>query len=158
MQVTGKGGHRGPGLRGGQSEGWELVDADPQRSASMWLADQEAVEVVAHAGGDLEGLLPRVAGRFAAVVVDLPPGVPGVIRSALRAAAVLLVPVQPSPVDVVAAEVTLALLPPGSDGPYQSNPPTIEESHRFSQAQGFYRSLQPPGSEEARRPGYHQGA
>lgn len=86
-----------------------LVDADPQRSAASWMSQQEAVQVAEHAGGGLEALLPPLSRQFQAVVVDLPPGVPDALRSALRVAGVLLVPVQPSGVDIAAVAATVQL-------------------------------------------------
>lgn len=93
-----------------------LVDTDPQRSAASWLGQQEKVQVAEHVGGGLESLLPPLSRQFQAVVVDLPPGVPDALRSALRVADVLLVPVQPSGVDIAAAaaRVQLAQAGPGS--------------------------------------------
>jgi chromosome partitioning protein len=86
-----------------------LVDADPQQAAAAWLEAQEAVQVTTHAGAGLEALLPQVARRFDAVLVDCPPGLPEALRSALRAADLLLVPISPSPADIRGARPTLDL-------------------------------------------------
>lgn len=84
-----------------------LVDTDPQQSAVHWLQQQDAIEVVSHDGGGLETLLPAIKKRFDAIVIDLPPGTPEVIRSALRVVDTLIIPVQPSPVDIASARVTI---------------------------------------------------
>jgi chromosome partitioning protein len=84
-----------------------LVDTDPQQSAVHWLQQQTTIEVVSHDGGGLETLLPVLRRRFDAIVIDLPPGTPAVIRSALQVIDTLLIPVQPSPVDIASARVTI---------------------------------------------------
>ena len=54
--------------------------------------------------------LPELAAGFDAVFIDGPPRVGEFTRSAMLAADVVLIPVQPSPYDVWAAEEILAIL------------------------------------------------
>lgn len=86
-----------------------LVDADPQQAAAAWLEAQEAVQVSTHVGAGLEELLPQIARRFDAVIVDCPPGLPEALRGALRVADLLIVPVSPSPADIRSVQPTLDL-------------------------------------------------
>jgi chromosome partitioning protein len=86
-----------------------VVDADPQQSAAQWLADQTAVAVVLHQGGGLERLLPTLHAHYDVIVLDLPPGHPAVIRSALLVADTFVVPIPPSAIDIRAAAVTFQL-------------------------------------------------
>jgi len=82
-----------------------LVDADPQGSALDW-AEQRAREGHHHRFGVIglprETLHRELAGLAqgqAFVVIDGPPRVTGIARSALLAADLVIVPVQPSPLD-----------------------------------------------------------
>ena len=93
-----------------------LIDTDPQRSSSIW-AGQSDLTVVSHDEGGLEELLPQLQGEFDVIVVDLPPGTPEATASAARIAHTLLIPVQPSGLDVMAAQATLDMVAEGSAKP-----------------------------------------
>ncbi len=93
-----------------------LIDADPQRSLSRWRRLREANHcaraglVFVQAGGWRLGLeLDRVGRHHDLVVIDTPPEIETDARQAVRAADLVLVPLQPSPPDLWAAEGTLRL-------------------------------------------------
>lgn len=93
-----------------------LVDADPQGSALDW-SQQRAREnvsrlfgVVGLARDTLHREAPEIARTADHVVIDGPPRVAGLMRSALLAADLVLIPVQPSPLDGWASAEMLALL------------------------------------------------
>ena len=93
-----------------------LIDADPQGSALDW-SQQRAREgcprlfgVVGLARDTLHREAPELARNFDHVVIDGPPRVAGLMRSALLAADLVLIPVQPSPFDGWASAEMLALL------------------------------------------------
>ena len=93
-----------------------LIDADPQGSALDW-SQQRAREgaerlfgVVGLARDTLHREAPELARAVDAVVIDGPPRVAGLMRSALLAADLVLMPVQPSPLDGWASAEMLALL------------------------------------------------
>jgi chromosome partitioning protein len=86
-----------------------LVDADPQQSATAWLAAAGTVEVAAPRGAALGAFLDAQQAQYDAVVVDTPPGLDRPLREAIQAAGLLLVPLQPTPVDVRAVRATLDL-------------------------------------------------
>jgi chromosome partitioning protein len=86
-----------------------LVDADPQRSATAWLQDAGAVEVATPRDADLAAFLDAQVPQYDAVIVDTPPGLDRPLREVIRAAGMLLVPLQPTPVDVRAVRATLEL-------------------------------------------------
>ncbi|MGP2494302.1 ParA family partition ATPase [Mesorhizobium sp. PUT5] len=93
-----------------------LVDADPQGSALDW-SQQRAREglprlfgVVGLARDTLHREAPELARDVDHVVIDGPPRVAGLMRSALLAADLVLIPVQPSPLDGWASAEMLALL------------------------------------------------
>ena len=93
-----------------------LVDADPQGSALDWAA-QRAREGLPRLFGVL-GLprdtlhheAPEIARSADYVVIDGPPRVAALMRSALLAADLVLIPVQPSPFDGWASAELLSLL------------------------------------------------
>ncbi len=90
-----------------------LVDADPQGSALDWSAMRQAnplFPVVGIPKASLHKDLPSIATDYDTVVIDGPPRVNELARSALLAADLVVVPVQPSPYDVWAAEEILKLL------------------------------------------------
>lgn len=93
-----------------------VVDMDKQGSALDWSAARAD-------GSKLDGLTvvkadkPLAVGRFRemargydAIVLDGPPGLGDVTRSAACAADVVIIPVQPGPFDLWAASETLELL------------------------------------------------
>ncbi|WEX85775.1 AAA family ATPase [Sinorhizobium garamanticum] len=93
-----------------------LIDADPQGSALDW-SEQRARErharlfsVVGLARDTLHREAPELARSCDHVVIDGPPRVAGLMRSALLAAELVLIPVQPSPFDGWASAEMLALL------------------------------------------------
>lgn len=90
-----------------------LVDADPQGSARDWAAAREAelpFQVVGLDRPTIHRDLPPIAKNYDHVVIDGPPRVSELARSAIIAADVVLIPVQPSPYDVWASQETVSLV------------------------------------------------
>jgi chromosome partitioning protein len=93
-----------------------LIDADPQGSALDW-SQQRSREglprlfgVIGLARDTLHREAPELARNVDHVVIDGPPRVAALMRSALLAADLALIPVQPSPFDGWASAEMLALL------------------------------------------------
>lgn len=93
-----------------------LIDADPQGSALDW-SQQRAREglprlfgIVGLARDTLHREAPEIARDADHVVIDGPPRIASLMRSALLAADLVLLPVQPSPLDGWASAEMLALL------------------------------------------------
>lgn len=92
-----------------------VVDIDPQRSLARWHMLRGARKVAAPISfSDLSGWrlpreLERLGGSHDVVIVDSPPQLEADARTAIRAATLVLVPVQPAPPDLWAAEGTLKL-------------------------------------------------
>jgi chromosome partitioning protein len=95
--------------------GVAVVDIDPQASLSRWYETRLA----AHGAGGLSHVritgwrtqreVERLARNHDVVVIDSPPHAETEARIAVRAAGLVVVPVQPSPMDLWATEPTLAL-------------------------------------------------
>jgi len=93
-----------------------LIDADPQGSALDW-SEQRARQglprlfgVIGLARDTLHREAPELASDVDHVVIDGPPRVAGLMRSALLAADLVLIPAQPSPFDGWASGEILKLL------------------------------------------------
>ena len=93
-----------------------LIDADPQGSALDW-SQQRAREglprlfgIVGLARDTLHREAPELARDADHIVIDGPPRVASLMRSALLAADLVLIPVQPSPFDGWASAEMLSLL------------------------------------------------
>jgi len=93
-----------------------LIDADPQGSALDW-SQQRSREglprlfgIVGLPRDTLHREAPELARDVDHVVIDGPPRVASLMRSALLAADLVLIPVQPSPLDGLASAEMLALL------------------------------------------------
>ncbi len=90
-----------------------LIDADPQASASDWAAareDKPPFPVVGMARDTLHRDLGELTKDYAHAVIDTPPRVSALARSAILAADLVLIPVQPSSYDVWAAAETVKLI------------------------------------------------
>lgn len=91
-----------------------LLDIDPQHSLTRWheLRPKTAVTLTFSnvSGWRVTGELDRLKAAHDVVVIDSPPQVATDARLAIRGANLVLIPVQPSPPDVWAAEGTLKLV------------------------------------------------
>ncbi|WP_398494342.1 ParA family partition ATPase [Variovorax sp.] len=93
-----------------------LLDADPQGSALDWSqrrmrgGQKHLCSVFGLARDTLHQEVPQIARQSDLVVIDGPPRVAALARSALLAADLVLVPVQPSAYDVWATEEMVRLI------------------------------------------------
>jgi chromosome partitioning protein len=98
-----------------------VVDADPQASATEWRNTQEdslfPFELVSMPHASIHRELPRVTAHsiYEVVLIDCPPGGAqrgrdDITRSALMAANVAILPVQPAPMDYRASGSMLPML------------------------------------------------
>jgi chromosome partitioning protein len=93
-----------------------VVDIDPQQSLTMWHAlrqelngADDGLAVVPVGGWKLASELDRLRRAHDIVVIDSPPHAETDARIAVRHAHLVVVPVQPSPMDVWATRPTLEL-------------------------------------------------
>ena len=90
-----------------------LLDIDPQHSLTRWneLRPKTAVKLTFSdvSGWRVTGELDRLKAAHDVVVIDSPPQIDTDARLAIRGANLVLIPVQPSPPDIWAAEGTLKL-------------------------------------------------
>lgn len=90
-----------------------LVDADPQGSALDWAAARTAeplISVVGFPRPSIHKEIEQIGFGYAHVVIDGPPRVTDLARSAIMAADFVLIPVQPSPYDIWAADEVVKLI------------------------------------------------
>ena len=90
-----------------------LVDADPQGSSRDWAAAREDEPPFSVVGLDRPTIhrdLPKLSQGYDHVVIDGPPRVTDLARSAIVAADLVVVPIQPSPYDVWAAHDVVDLI------------------------------------------------
>lgn len=100
------------------SQGYKVatLDIDPQASLTQWYAQRSATlrdkNMLVHspaAGWRLPTEVDRLAREFDIVIIDSPPHTQTEAKTAIRAADMVLIPVQPSPVDIWATKPTLQL-------------------------------------------------
>lgn len=83
-----------------------LVDLDPQGSATDWAAargdaeDDPGVIPIVTMGKALPRDLPRVASGYDYVIIDGVPQISELAAAAIKAATLVVIPVQPSPYDI----------------------------------------------------------
>lgn len=89
-----------------------LIDADPQGSALAWSAsrDNPTFSVVGMPVATLHKEIDRIAEDYDDVIIDGPPRVTDLARSIILAADTVIIPLQPSPMDVWAAAETVDLI------------------------------------------------
>lgn len=93
-----------------------VIDMDPQASLSAWIAERSArrgdpgLTHLAIAGWRIAAEAERAAREHDWVIVDCPPHASTEAKVAVRSASLVLVPVQPSPMDLWATRPTLDLV------------------------------------------------
>ena len=89
-----------------------LIDADPQGSALDWGAARQGeslFSVIGFPRPTLHKEVDRIGHGYDHVVIDGPPRVTELTRSAIMASDIVLIPVQPSPYDIWSVEEILKL-------------------------------------------------
>jgi chromosome partitioning protein len=96
-----------------------LLDADPQGSLTLWLSQRESRlganerlsgEATRASGAALERQIRTLSTGADLVLIDSPPRTDDTPLAAIRASDLVLVPVQPSPMDLWATRPTLLVL------------------------------------------------
>src|SRR5215213_9435213 len=90
-----------------------LVDADPQGSSLAWSSARDRdplFPVIGMAKPSLHQDLPTMAKDYDVVVIDGAPRLDALGRSVILASDLVIIPVQPSPLDLWAAAHTLELV------------------------------------------------
>ncbi|MGO9818229.1 MAG: ParA family partition ATPase [Acidocella sp.] len=93
-----------------------LLDIDPQGSLTVWGKLRDAAAKAAHhvpvetvSGWRLANELEKLRTAYDYVLIDTPPVIDSDARRAIRAADIVLIPMNPAPPDLWAAEGTLKL-------------------------------------------------
>jgi chromosome partitioning protein len=90
-----------------------LIDSDPQGSSRDWAAarsDEPLFSVVGFDRPTIHKEIKDLAKGYDYVVIDGPPRVTDLARSAIMAADIILIPVQPSPYDIWAAQDVIEII------------------------------------------------
>jgi chromosome partitioning protein len=90
-----------------------LVDADPQSSVTKWFDLAEVVpfdRTQLTTARVLQHQLPRLRQQYELILVDCPPMQSDITAAAVAQADLALIPVQPSPLDVLAYSELVPLL------------------------------------------------
>lgn len=90
-----------------------LIDADPQGSALDWAAAREGeplFSVVGFPRPTIHREIAQLGQGYDYIIIDGPPRVTDLARSAIMAADLVLIPVQPSPYDIWAADEVVKLI------------------------------------------------
>lgn len=90
-----------------------LVDADPQGSALDWAAARQGEPLFSVVGlprPTIHKEIGQIGQGYDHIVIDGPPRVTDLARSAIMACDVVLIPVQPSPYDIWAADEVVKLI------------------------------------------------
>jgi chromosome partitioning protein len=90
-----------------------LVDMDPQGSALDWAAarkDDPLFSVVGLPRASVHKEIASIGAGYDIVILDGPPRVTDLARSAIMASDLVVIPVQPSPYDIWAAEEIIKLI------------------------------------------------
>jgi chromosome partitioning protein len=94
-----------------------LVDIDPQGSLSRWFQARQAalgpgeagVSVATVTGWRASGEIERLGAKHSLIVIDSPPHAETEAKMAIRSAHLVVVPVQPSPLDLWATRPTVEI-------------------------------------------------
>lgn len=90
-----------------------LIDADPQGSSLDWAAAREGEPLFSVVGlprPSVHKEISQIGQGYDHIIIDGPPRVTDLARSAIMAADMILIPVQPSPYDIWAAEEVVNLI------------------------------------------------
>lgn len=92
-----------------------VIDADPQASIMDWSDIREEplpknISIAAMAKKTIHRDLESLSKGYSCVIIDTPPRVTDITRSAIMASDIVMVPCTPSPYDVWATEETIDLI------------------------------------------------
>lgn len=90
-----------------------LVDVDPQGSALDWSAvrsKERAFSIIGFPRSTVYKEVDKLASSYDHIVIDSPPRVTDLARGAILASDLILIPIQPSPLDVWAAHEIVQLI------------------------------------------------
>jgi len=90
-----------------------LLDVDPQGSALDWAAAREGnplFSVVGLPRATVHKEIGQIGKDYDHIIIDGPPRVTDLARSAIMASDLILIPVQPSPYDIWAADEVVKLI------------------------------------------------
>jgi len=90
-----------------------LLDLDPQQSLYDWWAqrpDDDPLSVVEAAHTDIKAVQASLDGKMDWLMIDTPPAHQDIIKAAVEAADIVIVPCSPSPFDIKGIGETITVL------------------------------------------------
>lgn len=90
-----------------------LIDADPQGSSLDWAAAREGAPLFTVVGFPRPAIhkeIGQLGKGYDHIIIDGPPRITDLARSVIMASDVVLIPIQPSPYDIWAAEEVVKLI------------------------------------------------
>ena len=90
-----------------------LIDADPQGSSLDWAAARQGdplFSVVGFPRATIHKEIAQLGQGYDHIIIDGPPRVTDLARSSIMASDIVVIPVQPSPYDIWAAEEVVKLI------------------------------------------------
>jgi chromosome partitioning protein len=90
-----------------------VLDADPQGSCRDWAAARKEecpFTVVGYDRPTIHKDIAKIASGYHYVIIDAPPRVTDIARSAILASDAVIIPIQPSPYDIWAVQETFRLI------------------------------------------------
>ncbi len=95
-----------------------IIDIDPQESLTEWYSiredtfgeDNTGIEFVTVSGWRLHNEIEDLANNVDVIIIDSPPHTQTETKTAIRAADLVIIPVQPSPADIWATKDTIDIV------------------------------------------------
>ncbi len=90
-----------------------LIDSDPQGSSLDWMNARESeteIHVIGFPRPNLHKEIKKIGEGYDTIIIDTPPHSSDMVRSAISASDLALIPVQPSPYDVWSVSETVKLI------------------------------------------------
>ncbi|AIL65185.1 cobyrinic acid a,c-diamide synthase [Rickettsiales bacterium Ac37b] len=93
-----------------------LIDIDPQNSLSTWYAQRHKysgansnLHLTTTSGWRISSELARLKQIYDFIIIDSPPHIATETKTAMRAADLVIIPVQPTPTDIWATQATVEI-------------------------------------------------
>ena len=89
-----------------------LIDGDPQGSCFKWqnISKNSTFDVIHHPKADFHKKLTKLTQDYKHTIIDTPPAIGNITRTALAVSNLAILPIGPSPLDLWSSKDTVALI------------------------------------------------